>query len=314
MYKYLLLFLALTNSVSANEDTKSPEEIEDFSLKFSVISRTHELEFLDRSLENYITFRPNTPYVFQAELFYKYHVLKLETDNISDIGINKRKGNSSYNDIEYTFFHKNAEFRGYYGVYSGFYVSGQRDSAGNYFDFKDMNTKRYGFEYKTYKTEPRMISVNNKFSANYSKLPKHFGTIVYGILFDVSSVNNMPSDPAILSQIQNSEFLFFNDIELVTLSPFAGGIGRFAINNYFIEGGLNIGFGLQSQKFTLDSVNKSEIDYSLVGSAFVTLGTTINNNGIFGIRFAVESVEPSVEKNEFSIATVDASVFFQLRF
>lgn len=85
-------------------------------------------------------------------------------------------------------------------------------------------------------------------------------------------------------------------------------------NGYFLEGGLNIGFGLQKQDFDLDGVARSEYDYSFVGDGFITAGSTTPLGGVFGIKFGFASVEPSVDENEFSIATVNASLFYRIRF
>ena len=310
----LLLTMSYSSILLANEVTHGESESNTKTIQLSVISRTHELEFLDRSLENYVILKPNIPYVFQASFIYNNHLLTLETENISDIGVNDNKGVSSYYDIEYTYLYQNSEYRAYYSKYEGFYVSDQKDSSGNYFTFEDLATSRIGFEYKSYGTQPKMISVNNRYSNDFKKLPDAFGTFEYGVLFDVSNISNFPSSPDVLSQIDKSEFFFFNDLELITISPFVGGLGRIAIKSYFIEGGLSLGFGIQSQKFTLDAVGKDEIDYSFVGSGFISLGKTILDNSVLGLSFSVKSVEPSVEKNEFAIATVDATIFYRINF
>lgn len=314
MYKYLYLFLLISMSVSADNEGEPRQESADISAELSIISRTHELEFLDSTLEHRIHWQPSIPYVFQVALSYKSHTLRLSTDNVSDVGLDEERGNSKYSDIEYTFRHKNAEYRGYYGKYKSFYVSDQRDIAGDYFVFEDLKTKRYGFEYKAYREAPKMISINNRFSRDYGELPKTFGTIEYGLLFDVSSVNNVPSDPAVLAQINNSNYLFFNDIELITLSPFFGGLVRMSHEGYFVEAGLSMGYGIQSQEYVLDGVKENETDYSFVGSGFITLGKVFSDNGVLGLSYVIESVEPSVEENEFAIGTIDASIFYRRNF
>ena len=314
MRKLLILLFIISFGAHAVQENEEAEWFNNLSLELSVASRTHELEFLDRSLENSIIFKPNIAYVFQTGLTYKEQKIVLETDNLSDIGVDDEKGKSNYVDIHYSGFFNKKEYSAYYGRYEGFYVSGQRDPGGNYFVFDNINTKRYGFEYEVFKDEPRMISVNNKYSVNYKELPKRFFTLTYGLLFDVSYINNIPSDPAILSQISNSQFLFFNNLRLITLSPYGGLLGRLSINGYFLEGGLNIGFGLQKQDFSLDGAARSEYDYSFVGDGFISAGSATPLGGVFGVKIGFASVEPSVDKNEFSIATVDVSLFYRIRF
>lgn len=166
VYKMLLVALFLSTEVVANEENIVPGESGDFSMEVAIISRTHELEFLDSSLENSVILRPNTPYILRAKLFTGEHELMIETDNISDIGVDDKKGKSSYTDIKYSGFFKENKYSAYYGEYKGFHVSGQRDTSGNFFVFDDIRTKRYGFEFISYKSEPKMLSVNNRFSVN----------------------------------------------------------------------------------------------------------------------------------------------------
>ena len=316
----LLIFLLLTYipaGYAAEEPVsgeKTDKEKETVSLELSIISRTHELEFLDRALENYIIFQPDIPYVFQAKLFFLNQEIKIATDSVNDIGKESQKVDSSYSDLEYSGFIGDYEYSIYYGKYKGFYVEGQRDVSGDYFNFEEIKTKRYGIDVKIYGEEPRMLSVNNRYSNDPDKLPNLFGTYIFGILYDVSDIKNIPSDPAILSQINNSQFLFFNDLKLTTLSPYAGLIGRLAHDGYFIEAGLSIGFGLQRQIVTLDGVTDDHWDYSFVGLGFASIGKKIHGNGTIGFYYSMDTVEPSVEKNEFAIATVDLSLFYKVYF
>lgn len=304
----------LAFEANAMNETDASDKSQNLSLQLSVGSRTHELEFLDNSLENSIIFRPNIAYIFRAGLTYKEQKIVLETDNLSDIGVDSKKGKSSYTDLHYSGFINKNQYSAYYGRYKGFYVAGQTDVSGNNFAFDDLNTKRYGFEYKSYGSEPRMTSVDNRNSQNYKELPEYFGTFTYGILFDVSNVNNVPSEPQILSQLNNSQYIFYNNLRLITLSPFGGLLGRASINGYYLESGLNIGFGLQKQDYGLDGVFKSGTDYSFTGDAFVTVGSVTPLGGIFGITFEVATVEPTVDDHEFSIATVDIRIFYKLLF
>lgn len=319
MIKYSLLCLLFLSRISigyAEEVNETEDSIgtETISLELSIVSRTHELEFLDRALENYIILQPNIPYVFQAKLFFLDQEIKIATDNVYNIGKDSEKVDSSYSDIEYSGFVSDYEYSIYYGKYKGFYVDGERDVSGNYFNFDEIRTKRYGLDVKIYGTEPRMLSVNNRYANQPDKLPSFFGTYILGLLYDVSDIRNVPSDPAILSQINNSQYLFFNDLKLTTLSPYAGLIGRLSIDGYFVEGGLSIGFGLQQQVMTLNGVKVDHWDYSFVGLGFASVGKKIHGNGTIGFYFSADTVEPSVEKNEFAIATVDLSLFYKVYF
>ena len=314
MYKFLILLFLFPLNTYAVDENEIPALVNSLALQLSVNSRIHELEFLDSDFENSIIFKPNIAYIFQADLVYKDQKLVLETNNLSDIGVDDEKGESNYIDIHYSGFFNKDEYSAYYGRYKGFYVSGKRNASGDYFIFDEISTKRYGFKYKAYESEPRMISVDNKYSAKHKELPNKFGTLTYGLSFDVSYINNIPSEPAILSQIENSQFLFFNNLRLITVSPFIGALGRLSTNGYFLEGGIDVGFGPQKQDFELDGVVRSEYDYSLVADVFITAGGVTPLGGIFGIKFGAESVEPTVDENEFSIATIDISLFYRIRF
>lgn len=318
-YRFLVALLFLFAEAHASENgadivEKDTVEKEIYSVEFSVISRTHELEFLDRSFENYIIFQPNIPYIFQTKFYFWNQELVISTDNVSDIGMDDQKVHSNYKDIEYSGFISKYEYTAYYGRYKGFYVNGQRDSSGDYFNFDEISTKRFGLDVRVYGEEPLLYSVNNKYSNKPHSLPKLFGTYVLGFLYDVSDIKNIPGDPLLLSQINNSDLIFFNNLKLVTLAPYAGVIGRISIKGYFLEAGLNIGYGLQRQEVELDGVYEDHIDYSFVGLGFMSIGKTIHGNGTIGFNYSMDTVEPSVEKNELAVATVDLSLFYKVYF
>ena len=308
------LFLS-TQVVAANEKDAGSTASAEVSMEVALVSRIHEIEFLDSSLENSVVFRPNVPYITEVQLFYKEHQLRLETDNLFDIGVDDDKGDSSYGNIKYSFSFEKNRYSVYYGNYKGFYVANQRDASGDFFVFDNIKTKRYGLEFVSYRSEPRMVTVNNRYPVNYNELPNYFGTVTYGLLFDVSTIKNIPSDPTDLSQIDNSQSIFFNNMELVTLAPFVGVIGRLASSSgYFIESGLNLGYGLQTREFDLDGIKTDDTDASLVGTFFASIGKTMRNNSAVGVLFSVESVEPTVGDYEFGIATVNTRIFVTFTF
>jgi len=312
MYKlfFILPVLFFTSAHAGTKDEAKTEAI-DLSLSLSVLSKHHELEFLDNALENYLIFKPNNAYIVKTVISYKNHDFLIESDELLDTGDDDSKGESMYLNLEYAKFIDQNKARVYYEKYDGFYVSGQQAPAGNYFVFEDINTKRYGLELTRYSKKPRLRHINN----GYQNIPKkRFWTAAYGLLFDVSYINNIPSDPTILSQINKSELLFFNDLKLITLSPFAGLLGRYSTNGYYIESGLNLGYGLQIRELKLNGITENENDYTLTGSLFLSLGKEFSDHDHLGISFQADSVEPSIGNNEFSIATLSTSLFYSISF
>jgi len=319
MLNRLLFVLAVFNSASllAATPEEKPEEGPQyyFSVQASMVQRIHELEFLDSTLTESVIFRPNAPYVMRADISYDQHSFKLESsDLVVGYDVDAEKVGTEYTDIEYALNIFDEEYRVYYGEYQGFYVFGQTNSNGDFLNFPNIHTSRLGFIYRTYTSTPQMLTFATHPPGGFNSLPKTFGTSEYGLLIDISSISGIPSEPAVLAEITNSNLLFFNKMRMITLAPFAGLLGRYATEKYYYEGGLSIGYGLQGRTYTLNNVRKTEVDMTMIGSGFFTAGRIISNSILLGLTVKIDTVSPSVDENEFSISTMDASMYFRMMF
>ena len=164
MHKFIfILSVVFFTSAHAGTSNETQTEAMDLSLSLSVLSKRHELEFLDNALENYLIFKPNNAYIIKTLISYKHHDFLIESDELFDSGIYDLKGKSEYLNLEYAKYIDQDKAKVYYEKYKGFYVSGQQDLSGNYFVFEDITTKRYGLELTRYAKKPRIRHIKNGF-------------------------------------------------------------------------------------------------------------------------------------------------------
>ena len=100
----------------------------------------------------------------------------------------------------------------------------------------------------------------------------------------------------------------------MTLSPFIGALGRYSKNDYFIEGGLDVGWGVQSQNYELDGVEKKETTDSIFVAFLSSAGKWIPGYGVVGASMNVEGTSTAAENSQFFISDVEISLSYRIDF
>lgn len=231
------------------------EEPSGSSFGLSIIETKLIVDFMDPDTDETVEFMPNNAVMVGAYLKHSNSVYSIEMPDYSEISVEEGRGDSDYLSLEFqhAWDPDNTgipiEMSLYYNWSRGYYIYNQTDASGNYFVFPDMEVTNYGMGFVFY---PYKYKFKDKRKFLSAQKRDHLGkgaTVIGLAQIDYVEMDGLPSDPAVLSQIDLSELIVIESAKMVSLGVGGAGVGFLSYNRVFLEAGFGGVVGLADVEY-----------------------------------------------------------------